>query len=210
MDRITLRCGTEISLSDLDDAKISYVPCNETQPLLKFANFLGKRQHVGKSAYGKKWNAYTTRGMTGVQLMCGMPSYKRHGRTGYLYYNSIDIEARLVTEYPEVANRIETIYRSFCEGTPCEIQTKSGGLRLDAYTPYCGKKWAFKDDGGMLLEVLADKCLARIDHRYTMLSGSVLEMPTLPIEALREIHGLISEVETTETADDKPREVVER
>lgn len=210
MYKIRMKCGTELSLSELDKAKISYVPCNETQPLLKFASFLAKRQHTGKAAYGKKWNAFTTAGMTGVQLMCGMPSYKRHGRTGYLYYTSLDIESRLINEYPEVAAQIQTIYRSSCEGTPCEIQTKSDGLRLDAYTPYCGKKWAFKDDGGMLLEVLADKCLARIDHRYTMLSGSVLEMPTLPKEALREIHGIISEVATTETADDKPREVVER
>lgn len=210
MNEITLACGTEISLAALDTAKISYVACNEEQPLLKFASFLSKRVHVGKAAYGRKWNAYTTRDMTGVQLMCGHPTYKRSGRTGYLYYTSIDIEKRLLTEAPDIAEQIQTIYRDNCEGTPCEIQTKSDGLRLDAYTPYCGKKMAFKDDGGMLLEVLADKCLARIDHRYTMLSGSLLEMPTLPKEALLEIHGLISAVATTETADDKEREVVER
>lgn len=208
---ITLGCGRVIALDDLEKAKLSYVPCNEEHPLLKFASFLGKRVHIGKAAYGKKWNAYTTRDMTGVQLMCGKPTYKRSGRTGYLYYTSLDIEARLLTEYPDIAEQIQTIYRDKCEGTPCLLQTKSDGLRLDAYTPYCGKKWAFKDDGGMLLEVLADKCLARIDHRYSMLSGSLLEMPTLPIEALQEIHGIISEVATTETtADDKPREVVER
>ena len=210
MDKITMKCGRELSLSELDTSKISYVPCNETQPLLKFASFLAKRQHTGKAAYGKKWNAFTTAGMTGVQLMCGMPSYKRSGRTDYLYYNSLDIEARLINEYPEVAAQIQTIYRDACQGSPCIIRTKSGGLRLDAYTPYCGKKWAFKDDGGMLLEVLANKCLARIDPRYTMLSGSVLEMPTLPKEALQEIHGIISEIALSETADDNPREVVER
>ena len=211
MYKITLACGTVLTLSDLDAAKLSYVPCNSEQPLLKFAPFLDKRVHVGTAAYGKKWNAHTTRGMTGVQLMCGKPSYRRHGRTGYLYYNSIDIEARLVNEYPEVAEQIEAVYREHCEGNPpCIIKTKSGGMRLDAYTPYCGKKWAFKDDGGMLLEVLANKCLARIAPRYQMLEGSILEMPTLPKEALQEIHGIISEVATTETADDKQREVVER
>ena len=211
ISQITLGCGRVIALDDLETARLSYVPCNEEQPLLKFASFFDKRVHVGKAAYGQKWNAYTTRDMTGVQLMCGKPTYRRHGRTGYLYYNSFDIEKRLLTEYPDIAAQIQTIYRDNCEGTPCEIQTKSGGLRLDAYTPYCGKKWAFKDDGGMLLEVLASKCLARIDHRYSMLSGSLLEMPTLPIEALQEIHGIISEVATTETtADDKQREVVER
>lgn len=210
MQTITMKCGTVITLKELDISKISYVPCNEEKPLLKFASFLDKRQHTGKAAYDKKWNAYTTRDMTGVQLMCGKPTYRRIGRTDYLYYTSIDIEARLVTGYPEVTEQIRTIYHDACEGIPCEIQTKSGGLRLDAYTPYCGKKWAFKDDDGMLLEVLANKSLARIDHRYTMLEGSLLEMPTLPKEALREIHGLISDIATTETADDKPREVVER
>ncbi|MEH0007937.1 MAG: helix-turn-helix domain-containing protein [Flavobacteriales bacterium] len=213
MDKIRLGCGTEILLSALDAAKISYVPCGtvdgKDQPLLKYAHLHGKRQHVTRETYGKKWNAHTTSDMTGVQLMCGKPTYKRHGRTGYLYYNSIDIEARLGTEYPEVAAQITTVYREACEGAPCEIQTKSGGLRLDAYTPYSGKKWAFSDAGGMLLEVLADKCLARIDHRYQMLSGSLLEMPTLPKEALQEIHGIISEVATTESADENPREVVE-
>jgi len=211
LNKITLKCGTALSLEALETAGLSYVPCNSEQPILKFAAFLDKRQHVGKSAYGKKWNAFTTRKMTGVQLMCGKPTYKRIGRTGYLYYNSIDIEKRLLTEYPDIAEQIQTIYSEAClGGFPCEIQTKSGGLRLDAYTPYCGKKWAFKDDCGMLLEVLANKCLARIDHRYTMLSGSLLEMPTLPKEALQEIHGLISEVATTETTgDDKPREGVE-
>ena len=215
MDKITGACGTEISLSDIETAQISYVPCGsvdgEDKPLLKFSHLWGDRTRVTRETYGKKWNAYTTRAMTGVQLMCGKPTYKRHGRTGYLYYTCLDIEARLLTQYPEVANRIETIYREHCEGNPpCIIKTKSDGLRLDAYTSYCGKKWAFKDDGGMLLEVLADKCLARIDPRYAMREGSILEMPTLPIEAVREIHGLISEVATTETAGDKEREVVER
>ena len=214
MDKIRLGCGTEILLSALDAAKISYVPCGtvdgKDQPLLKYAHLHGKRQHVTRETYGRKWNAHTTSDMTGVQLMCGKPTYKRHGRTGYLYYNSIDIEARLVTEYPEVEEQITTVYREACEGAPCEIQTKSRGLRLDAYTDYCGKKMTFKDEGGMLLEVLADKCLARIDHRYAMLAGSLLSMPVIPTkEALREIHGIISEVATTESADENPREVVE-
>ena len=215
LPNITLGCGTGITLEALDAAKISYVPCGtvdgKDQPLLKFAHLHGQKRHSGKAAYGKKWNAYTTSSMTGVQLMCGMPTNRRHGRTGYLYYNSIDIETRLLTEYPDVAEQIQTIYRSNCKGTPCEIQTKSGGLRLDAYTEYVGGKWAFKDNGGMLLEVLANKCLARIDHRYSILSGSILDMPTLPKKALQEIHGIISEIATTETTgDDKEREVVER
>lgn len=209
-NQITLGCNSVVTLSDLDTAKISYVPCNSEQPLLKYASLHGKRQHIGKAAYGKKWNAYTTRNMTGVQLMCGKPTFKRIGRTGYLYYTSLDIERRMIEKFPDEVAQIRKLYEDNLTGIPCILTTKSDGLRLDAYTEYVGKKMSFRDETGeMLFEVLADKCLARIDHRYTMLSGSLLEMPTLSKEALQEIHGIICEVATTETADDKPREVVE-
>ena len=61
----------------------------------------------------------------------------------------------------------------------------------------------------MLFEILADKCLARIDARYAIVSGSILDMPTLPKEALQEIYHLVMGVATHEQTDRKPREVVE-
>ena len=182
---ITLQCGTRITLADLEANGLSYVPCGKVdgkdQPLLKFSSLWGQRGCVTKKTYGKKWNAYSTRGMTGIQIMTGKPTYKRVGKTGYLYYTSIDIESRMLELFPDTVAQIQKLYEDSVIGTPCVIKTKSDGLRLDAYTEYVGKKMSFKDDEQeMLFEILADKCLARIDARYSIVSGSVLDMPTLP------------------------------
>ena len=214
MFEIILGCGTRLSQSDLEAARLSYVPCGQVdgtdQPLLKFSSLWGQRRHVTKDSYGKKWNAYTTSGMTGVQIMSGKPTYRSFGKTGYLYYTSIDIEAHMIAAYPAQVARIQQLYEDWVEGVPCMLKTKSGGLRLDAFTEYVGKKMSFKDDDGMLLEILADKCLSRIDSRYSMLKGSLLEMPTLPKKALQDIHRILSEIATVEESDSKPREVVEK
>ena len=213
---ITLKCGTVLRLADLESAGLSYVPCGavngEDQPLLKFAHLWGHRNRVTRQTYGKKWNAYTLRDMTGVQLMTGFPTFKRSGRLNYLYYTSLDIEARMIEKFPDEVAKIRALYQENVVGNACILSTKSDGLRLDGYTPYVGKKMAFKDaEGKMLFEVLADKCLTRIDHRYAMLSGSLLELPTLPIETLQEIYHIINAIATQErTADDKPRTVVEK
>ena len=214
MYEITLKCGTRLSLSDLETAGVSYVPCGEVdgkdQPILSFASLWGKRQRVTRETYGKRWNAYTTSDMTGVQIMTGKPTYKRVGRSGYLYYTSLDIEAWMIENYPNEVAQIRQEYEDNVIGTPVVIKTKSGGLRLDAYTEYVGKKMSFKDDKDkMLFEVLADKCLARVDSRYEMVSGSILDIPTLPKSTLQSIYHIISEISANEQAADKPREVVE-
>ena len=142
--------------------------------------------------------------------MTGLPTYKRHGRTGYLHYTSLDIEHRMLQLFPETVAEIRKLYEDNVRGTPCIIKTKSDGLRLDTYTAYVGKKMSFKDaEQKMLFEILADKCLARIDARYEMISGSLLDMPTLPKETLQEIYHLVKSIATHEQADSKPREVVE-
>jgi len=212
--QITLKCGTVVYLADIEDAGISYVPCGEVngedQPLLKFAHLWGQRIHVTRQTYGKKWNGYALRDMTGVQLMTGFPTYKRSGKLDYLYYTSLDIERRMIESYPDEVAKIRKLYEDHLIGTPCILATKSEGLRLDAYTPYVGKKMSFKDeDGKMLFEVLADKCLARIDHRYAMVSGSLLDLPTLPRETLQEIYHHINAIATEESTDNTPRTVVE-
>ena len=212
---IPLKCGTEIQLVDLEAVGVSYVPCGQVndkdQPLLKFAHLWGHRRHVTHQTYGKKWSAYTTRDMTGVQLMTGFPTYKRSGRLDYLYYTSIDIERRMIENYPDAVSKIRTLYEENVDGSPCILSTKSDGLRLDAYTEYVGKKMSFKDERGeMLFEVLADKCLARIDPRYAMVSGSLLDIPTLPKSTLQEIYHIINAIATEESTDTTPRTVVEK
>ena len=215
MEIIKFACDTEVSLKDLEHAGISYVPCGEVdgknQPLLKFSSLWGNQKRVRRKTYGKKWNAHSTREMTGVQIMTGKPTYKRVGRTGYFYYTSIDIERRMLELFPDTVTQIRKLYEDSVIGTPCVIKTKSDGLRLDAYTEYVGKKMSFKDaEQKMLFEILADKCLARIDARYAIVSGSILDMPTLPKEALQDIHQIISQIATVEESDNKPREVVEK
>lgn len=211
---ITLKCGTVLRLDDLDTAGLSYVPCGqvngEDQPLLKFAHLWGHRNHVARQTYGKKWFGYSMRNMNGVQLMTGFPTFKRSGGLGYLYYTSLDIEARMIENYPDEVAKIRNLYQENVSGEPCILSTKSNGLRLDAYTEYVGKKMSFKDDEQkMLFEILADKCLARIDHRYAMVSGSLLDIPTLPKSTLQEIYHIIAAIATHEQSDSKPREVVE-
>ena len=212
---ITLKCGTVLRLLDMEAAGLSYVPCGqvngEDQPLLKFAHLWGHRTHVTRQTYGKKWFGYPMRNMTGVQLMTGFPTFKRSGKLGYLYYTSLDIEARMIENHPDAVAKIRNLYQeNVSGGYPCILSTKSDGLRLDAYTEYVGKKMSFKDDEKkMLFEILADKCLARIDHRYAMVSGSLLDIPTLSKSILQEIYYIIAEISTHEQSDSKPREVVE-
>lgn len=221
---VQLRCGTVLRLPDLEDAGLSYVPCArlpnnegemEDRPYFSFANLWGQRSQVTLSSYGRRANAWAMAKwqkseFPGVQIMTGKPTYRRFGRTGYLYYTSLDIEAHMIAAYPEQVAQIQQLYESSVDGMPCIIDTKSGGLRLDAYTEYNGKKMSFKDDDGMLLEILAEKCLSRIDSRYGMVQGSILEMPTLPNKALQDIHHILSEIATVEESDNTPRTVVEK
>ena len=211
---LILKCGTHLTLSDLEKANLSYVPCGQVngkdQPLLTFAHLWGHRNHITRQTYGKKWFGYSMRNMNGVQLMTGFSSYRRVGKSDYLYYTSLDIERRMIENYPDEVERIRKLYEDNVIGTPCILATKSDGLRLDAYTDYVGKKMSFRDDTKkMLFEVLADKCLTRIDHRYAMVSGSLLNIPTLPKETLQDIYHIISEIATHEQSDSKPREIVE-
>ena len=223
---ITLKCGTVLRLADLEAAGLSYVPCArlpndkdkdemEDRPYFTFAHLWGQRSQITLSSYGRKANAWAMAKwqqseFPGVQLMTGKPTYRLSGKATYLYYSSIDIEAHMIESYPEQVAEIQQRYEASVDGTPCILATKSGGLRLDAYAEYVGKKMSFKDNDGMLLEILADKCLARIDSRYGMIEGSILEMPTLPKKALQDIYHIIAEIATIEASDDKPREVVEK
>ena len=131
--------------------------------------------------------------MTGVQLMTGAPTYRRTTPL-HLHLVDVDIEQHLIAAYPEIVDRILALYRSGCEGMPCIVSTKSGGLRLSAFSPYLDRKRSFEDAGGMLMEIFSEKGLSRLDGRYGMIEGSILDMPVLPKTVLQEIHAVISEV----------------
>ena len=125
---LRLKCGTVLSLIDLKKAGLSYVPSGKVngkdQPLLKFASLWKQRRRVRQQTYGKHWNAYTTKDMTGVQIMTGKPTYKSNGRTGYLYLTSLDIERRMIENHPEAVAQIRKLYEDNVVGTSCIIRTK--------------------------------------------------------------------------------------
>ena len=200
---ITLKCGTVLRLADLEAAGLSYVPCGqidgEDQPLFAYAHLWGTKQRVTLASFGKKANPWTLDQMTGVQLMTGAPTYRP---ASPLYYHlvDVDIEKHLIDNHPAVVEKILALYRSGCQGTPCIVETKSGGRRLSAFCPYLDRKRSFEDEGGMLLELFSEKGLSRLDGRYAMLEGSVLDMPVLQKTVLQEIHAVISEV----TPENKP------
>ena len=213
---ITLKCGTRLSLSDLEAAGLSYVPCGEVdgkdQPILAFGHLWNQRKQVVLKTYGKLANAWRLSDMTGVQIMTGNPTYRADtsSPTGYNHLTDIDIESKLLREHPDIVSRIIEVYRQSCDRTPCIIKTKSDGRRLSAFTALLDSKREFKNESDdMLLEMFSERALSRLDNRYAMIEGSVLDIPTIPKSAIQEIHGIISEVATENKHDSKPREVVE-
>ena len=216
MYEITLKCGTRLSLSDLEAAGLSYVPCGEVdgkdQPILAFGHLWNQRNQVLLKTYGKIANAWRLSDMTGVQIMTGNPTYRADtsSPTGYSHLTDIDIGSKLLREHPDIVSRIIEVYRQSCDRTPCIIKTKSDGRRLSAFTALLDSKREFKNESDdMLLEIFSERALSRLDNRYAMIEGSVLDIPTIPKSTIQEIHGIISEVATEKKHDSKPREVVE-
>lgn len=216
MREVRLACGVVYTLQQFEDARLSYVPCTYNTPILKFGHFLDTERQVTRASYGKQFNAWKLAGMQGVQLMTGKPSYRVIDGTRE-YLTDIDIEARLLDRYPEHAQRIIKTYRQACQGEPCIIKTKSDGRRLSAFTPLYGPKVPFTDkvkDGTndtktMLLEFFSLMGLSRLDNRYALIEGSILAIPSLPTEALREIRTIIFEVGDVASQSRKSAKVVD-
>ena len=223
LEKITLKCGTILTLDALEDAGLSYVPCgihtnekgeNKEQPLLKYAHLWGFRKQVTRKSYGPRWYGYKAlEKMTGVQLMTGWPTYKPAPNKLFYHYVSIDIERHMIETFPDLVDQIVEIYRKNITGTPCEILTKSEGLRLDCFSYYLGNKMSFANDDGMLLEILAGKCLTRIDARYAMRRGNLLDLPFMEDPEKRPLQQIVNIGNTiatkSSTGDATERKVVE-
>ena len=195
--QITLKCDTVLRLADLEAAGLSYVPCgqfnNEDQPLFAYAHLWGSKEQITLNSFGRNAGEWLRGKMTGVQLMTGTPTYRAASPADY-HLTDIDIERSLIDKHPAIVDQILDLYRTGCEGIPCIIGTKSEGLRLSAFSPYLGKKRAFKDEEGMLLEIFSEKGLSRLDGRYSMVEGSILDIPTLPETVLQDIQAVIRKV----------------
>ena len=216
MHEVRLACRTVYTLQQFEDARLSYVPCTHDTPIFKFGHLWDTEKQVTQASYGKQFNTWKLSGMQGVQLMTGKPSYRVIDGTRE-YLTDIDIEARLLDRYPEHAERIIKTYRQACHGEPCIIKTKSDGRRLSAFTPLYGPKAPFTDklkDGTndtqtMLLEFFSLMGLSRLDNRYALIEGSILAIPSLPTEALREIRGIIFEIGDVASQRRKSAKVVD-
>ena len=197
---ITMQCGTRIQLADLQNAGISYVPCNYNKPLLKFANLWDKEKQITLETFGTK-NAWILQNMQGVQIFTGKPTYRKNDGNPTLYLLDIDIEKRLIDIYPAHLEKILTLYRNACDRTPTEIETKSNGRRLSAFCNALGNKVFYKDKQAhadenktTLLEFFSRCGMSRIDDRYSMLSGSLLDIPIIPKSVLLEIRAIAQEI----------------
>ena len=202
---ITLKCGTKIYLHDLEAVGLSYVPCGQNHegkdtPLLTYKHLWNQQRQVTLESYGKAASPWTLANMTGVQLMTGKPSSR-----GDALLTDIDIEYRFIEKYPNLHQKIREMYVEACEGNPCIIVTKSMGERLTGFCEYLDRKRPYTDKDRtaeeiaakqkpMLVEFFSEMGLSRLDHRYTMEQGSVLELPSFPKELLQDIHALLFEV----------------
>lgn len=212
---ITLKCGTVITYDEIESSKLSYVPCGQVEgkdkPLLLYAHLTKTRKQVTRKTYGLKFHGYgRLTAMNGVQLMTGLPTFRHAPGNQFYYYTSIDIERRMRDEHPDLVDEILQIYRAGITGNPCEVETKSGGLRLETYSLYVGKTLSFKDEVGMLLEILAGGKLVKYDHRYRMRRGSILNMPTMESnQPLQEIYAIGESVATKPVRTTSERKVAD-
>ena len=209
--QVKLACGTTYQLPDIEAADLSYVPCNYEQPILPFANLWDSSLQVNLDSYNDHSHRWFMDNMQGVQIMTGRPTFqyvdsKKH------YLMIVDVEARLYDEYPKVAASIEQIFRDACQGEPFIVETKSGGRHYYAFCEYLDSKWEFLScEGKMLCEFHSRKSLGRLDDRYSILSGCLLNIPSVPKASLQEIHAVLQDVATTKHhhSNDNPK-VVER
>lgn len=210
---VRMRCGTTYTLDALERAGISYLPCTFDQPLVTYKHLWGKRRQVTLKRLFPKSAAWALKGMTGVQLITGEPTHRPSPTSpnGYIFLTDIDIESALLKRYPEIAEQMIALYSDSVLGEPCIIETKSGGRRLSAFCAYLDPKREFHDktDGKMLMEFFSLKGLSRIDERYAMLQGSLLDIPILEKRVLQEIYKIVSDVSTPKEQADRDTRVVE-
>ena len=209
--RFSLACGTTIEFKDIEAASLSYIPCTHEQPLFKFAHLWDSPTQINLDNFPDA-HGWSMSDFKGVQIFTGAPTKRRRDGSDE-YLTVLDVEVRLLERYPDLYQQIEQAYHHNIDGAPSVIQTKSGGRQFYCYVPnYHERKREFKDvrDNATLLEFLSDKCLARIDDRYRIETGSLLDIPTLSKEALLSIYHLIHSHATEHQVSNHPTQTVER
>ena len=209
---ITLACGTKIPLQDLERSGLSYIPCTHEQPLFRYAHLWDSPTPINLDKFPQKAHGWAMNRMQGVQVFTGTPT-KRVRNEIVDYLTVLDVEVSLLERYPDTYKQIEQVFYENIVGEAFVLQTKSGGRQFYCYVPnYHERKREFKDrdDGKMLLEFLSEKCLARLDDRYRILTGSLFDIPTLPKEALQSLYHLILPLATEHQVSNHPTQTVEK
>ena len=214
---IVLACGTVLSSDALAAAGISHLPCGRKQPIVKYKHLWKQRSLISIASLHASGNlrAWDLRGadVSGFQIVTGYPSYRQTQKSDYyLYISDIDVEASLISRYPDTFQQIERLYRDNVQGSPCVVRTKSDGRRFSCFSTYGGPKISFKDaDDKMLFEIFCLQGLSRLDDRYAFLEGSLLDVPVLPKSTLAKMHVLLSELPSVSVSSAKTdRRVVGR
>lgn len=184
IDSFRLKTGERIYLSDLEKHGLSYVPCDYDSPAVdRFAHLWNRREQVTLASYGEtETDHHVFKQMQGVQIMTGQPTFlpSETSPSGHLYLMDLDIENLLKIAYPDHYQRlIETIYTLHGDRTSCRIGTKSDGDRFSVYAPGFSRKVAYHDktSGKMLFEFFSKNGLSRLDNRYSLISGSLFDIP---------------------------------
>lgn len=212
--QVSLRGGTTYRLVDLEANGISFIPSarhadGTVNPMFPYAHLWGEKRQITLKSFGKKCNGWTLSKMVGIQIFTGAPTYKFVGRDR-LHLTDLDIEHYLIKQHPEILKTILEMYRDGVQGSPCEIETKSGGLRLSAYVDYCGNKISFRclNTERMLFEIFSKHGLSRLDERYAQAAGSLLRIPILPKAVLQEIYRVAETAGTAKQIDRAVERVV--
>ena len=182
------------NLSDIESAGLSYVPFTTMQygtdtPMAKFKHLWGEREQIYLSDYD---NLNLER-MRGVQIFTGTPTF-RETDGKYHYLVDIDIEYLMLSLHKEHVSRIGKLYRDNIQGNACITRTKSGGLRLSAFTDGCDYKRSFTNDEGMLIEFFGRHAMSKYDDRYEIVEGCILDIPYMPIDVYKDMSEVCHEV----------------
>ncbi|MDE0398901.1 MAG: helix-turn-helix domain-containing protein [Candidatus Poribacteria bacterium] len=184
IDSFRLKSGERIYLANLEKHGLSIVPCDHDSPAVdRYAHLWNARKQVTLSSYGEtETDHYVFKQMQGVQIMTGQPTFlpSETSPSKYLYLMDFDIENHLKTSYPEHYERlITTIYALHGDRTPCHVRTKSDGDRFSLFVPGFHKKVVYQDStsGEMLFEFFSKNGLSRLDNRYSLVSGSLFDIP---------------------------------
>ena len=188
--QLSLKCGTQINLSDLEAKGISYIPIGDHgNPIIKYAYLLDEPEQITQERIGFP-DAFWQRQVYGIQIILGQPSQCHHNKTTH-YLVDIDIEAEMIKQFPDAFKEISSYYSMHANNADCMIDTKSKGVRLCAWTPYLEKVVKFTNDkGNMLIEIHSRKGMGRYDERYAMSKGSLLNIPFLELEVIERFIGI--------------------